>query len=455
MAEARFTERTLKALNPGETAWDTEVHGLGARLRTAGGDTWFVFKYRSPVERDATGRGRQRFLTIGRWGRGDYGIDDARRAATAHRDALRQGRDPATERDALRKALTVAQVCDAYLDALPTLLLRRQRRPKKDSTVASDRGRIERHIKPLLGTLPIGAVTRKHVVAFMHDVAAGKTAKREKLDKKRALSNVRGGKGVATRTVGLLGGIFTWAVAEGLRPDNPVHGVTRFADQKRERRLSDDEYRQLGEGLAQAATDGVNPHGIAATRLLALTGWRMGDATTLRHDYVDAARRTARLPETKTDASIRPLSQAALALIEGHPRTTSPFVFPARQAGPVAGATARMKPLQGLPRMWDTIRSKAGLPDDVTLHVLRHSFASLAADLGYSDAVIAALIGHRRTGMTARYTHAAEAVVLRAADEVARVTLALMAGRGREDHPPIEAAEPARALPKTTIAAVG
>lgn len=420
MAETtRLNERALKALQVGETIWDSEVRGLGARLRVEGGDVQFVFKFRSPVERDATGRGRQRFLTIGRWGRGDYGIDDARKAATAHRDALRQGRDPAGERDARKAAMTVTQLCDAYTEALPTLLLRRQRRPKKESTVASDRGRIERHIKPLLGALPVDAVTRKHVVQFMHDVAAGKTAQRVKLDKKRALSNVRGGKGVATRTVGLLGGIFTWAVAEGLRPDNPVHGVTRYADKKRERRLSDAEYRQLGEGLDQAAADGVNPAGIAATRLLALTGWRMSDATTLRRDYVDAAGRVARLPDSKTDASTRPLSRAALKLIEAQPNTTSPYVFPARVEG---------KPLQGLPRMFDTIRQKAGLPDDVTPHVLRHSLASVAAELGYSDAVIAELIGHKRGGITARYTHVSEDAVLRAADEVASKVHLLMFG---------------------------
>jgi integrase len=320
--------------------------------------------------------------------------------------------------------MTVAQLCDAYLAALPTLLLRRARRPKKDSTVASDKGRIERHIKPLLGSLPVDAVTRKHIVAFMHDVAAGATAKREKLDKKRALSNVRGGKGVATRTVGLLGGIFTWAIAEGIRSDNPVRGVTRFADQRRERRLSDEEYSQLGKGLDIAAADGVNATGIAAARLLTLSGWRMSDATNLRRTNIDAARRIALLRDTKSGDSHRPLAQAALAVIEDQPKTSNPYVFPAR---------VESKPLQGLPRMWETIRAKAGLPDDVTLHVLRHSFASLASDLGYSDAVIGALIGHKREGITARYTHADDAVVLRAADEVARVTLALMAGRSRDE----------------------
>jgi integrase len=83
--------------------------------------------------------------------------------------------------------------------------------------------------------------------------------------------------------------------------------------------------------------------------------------------------------------------------------------------------------------MWEAICAKGGLPHDVTLNVLRHFFASLASYLGYSDAVIAALIGHNREGITARYKHPADTVALRAADEVARVTLALMAGRSRDE----------------------
>lgn len=422
MPKQRITERALTALKPGAAVWDAEVRGLGARRRGEGGDVVFVFKYRSPAERDATGRGRQRFVTLGRWGRGDLGIDDARKAATAHRDALRLGRDPASERDGRKRILTMAELCDAYVAALPTLLIRRDRRPKKESTVLNDRSRIEAHIKPVLGALLVDAVTRKHVAAFMHKIAQGATAKREKRGP-RAVSHVRGGQGVASRTVGLLGAIFSYAVAEGLCPENPVRGVTRYADRKRERRLLDDEYRALATGLAAAEGAGVNPSGIAAARLLLLTGWRRGEATRLRWDELDLPRRTARLGDTKTGASTRPLARAAVELIAAQPRTSNPHVFPARVQG---------KALQGLPRIWERIRSLGGLPDDVTPHVLRHSFASLAADLGYGDAAIAGLIGHKRGGITARYTHAADAVLLKVAEEVAHATLAKMKGRDAE-----------------------
>jgi hypothetical protein len=59
--------------------------------------------------------------------------------------------------------------------------------------------------------------------------------------------------------------------------------------------------------------------------------------------------------------------------------------------------------------------------------VLRHSFASLAAELGYNEPTIASLIGHKTHSITSRYMHSADAVLLAAADAVANATMKLMA----------------------------
>jgi integrase len=63
---------------------------------------------------------------------------------------------------------------------------------------------------------------------------------------------------------------------------------------------------------------------------------------------------------------------------------------------------------------------------------LRHSFASLAGDLGYSEPTIAALVGHKGHSVTSRYVHAADAVLLAAADAVANRTAELMGERKPE-----------------------
>jgi integrase len=65
------------------------------------------------------------------------------------------------------------------------------------------------------------------------------------------------------------------------------------------------------------------------------------------------------------------------------------------------------------------------MSNDVTPHVLRHSFASLAHDLGYSEPTIASLLGHKGRSVTSRYIHRADSVLPAAADVVANRTLVL------------------------------
>jgi integrase len=253
----------------------------------------------------------------------------------------------------------------------------------------------------------------------MHRVAAGETANRVKTCK-RGLARVAGGKGTSTRTVGLVGAIFTFAMRQGVREDNPCTGIVRYADGRRERRLSDAEYAALGEALRRAEETKIWPPAIAAARFLLLTGWRSGEALGLQRAELDLDRRTATLGDTKTGRSGRPLSQPAVDVLRGMPRIDGgDLVFPATRGN------GRMS---GFPSLWERIAKLGKLPADITPHVLRHSFISLAADLGYSELTIAALVGHKSGSMTSRYVHSADSVLLAAADAVAARTVELLGG---------------------------
>jgi integrase len=205
-----------------------------------------------------------------------------------------------------------------------------------------------------------------------------------------------------------------------MRQDNPVRGVLRYADNKCDRRLSEREYKQLGDALRMADPT-IWPAAVAATRFLAVTGWRSGEALGLQWTNLDLPRRTATLPDTKTGKSIRPLSKAACNVLKGIQQSDR-LAFP---------ATRGNGQMNGYAKLFQRIAKLESLPKDITPHVLRHSFASLAADLGYSESTIAALIGHQGRSVTSRYTHAADAVLLAAADSVAEATLRLM-GAGHE-----------------------
>jgi integrase len=407
--------RDVRALGPAQEVWDSVVPGFVAR-RQKGAIVAYVLMYR-------TREGRRRRYTIGRHG-APWTPDTARDEAIKLLGKIKGGADPARDKREARQAMTVTELCDAYLgDADAGRLLTRRGNAKKLSTLTIDRGRIERHIKPLLGRTVVAAVERRDVERFMHAVAEGKTAGRMKT-RPRGLARVRGGKGTATRAVGLLGGIFTYAISQGLRSDNPVRGVVRFADGRRERRLSDDEYRLLGAALRQGEAKGTWPAAVAAGHFLALTGWRSGEALGLRWTEVDLARRTATLADSKTGRSVRPLSRAACDVL----RTLRNFV-PGELVFPATRGDGRMS---GFPGFWQRMARLGELPADVTPHVLRHSFASLAGDLGYSESTIAALVGHKGHSVTSRYVHAADAVLLAAADKVADRTAELMGNNKRQ-----------------------
>jgi integrase len=345
--------------------------------------------------------------------------EEARQEARRLLGVVAVGGDPMLDREARRGvSMTVAELCDRWIDDSEAgRLLTRRRRPKRPTTIATDRSRITAHIRPLLGTLPVSAVTRQDVERLMHAVMAGKTRQRTKLPKAHALSNIRGGTGAASRSVSMLHAIMAYAVRLGLRADNPASGVVRPADGRRDRRLADAEYAALGIGLVTAEDDDVWMPALAAIRFLLITGWRRGEALGLRWAEVDLSRRTARLSDTKTGASMRPLAEPACAILRGMSRDGT-YVFKA------PGGDA---PMQGFPRIWAKVVHRISrLPGDVTPHVLRHSLASLAADLGYADSTIAGLLGHAGHSITRRYIHSADAALLTAADRVAEETIRLM-----------------------------
>ncbi len=405
----RIGLRQIRALQPNHAIWDSSVPGFGARRQQSAAVSYVLF-YRNK-------EGRQRWFTIGRHG-APWTPETAREEAKRLLGEVARSADPASDKHTKRNAKTVEELCDLYFGDAKAGRLSTRRVQKKSSTLAVDYGRIERHIKPLLGRRVVTAVTREDIETFMRDVASGKTAGKTKTAKKRGLARVRGGNGAASRAVGLLGAIFTYAVRSRMRSDNPVHGVMRPADGKRDRRLSDDEYGALGRALSKAEKGKMWPPATAATRFLALTGWRSGEAMSLHWDEIDFPRRTVKLRDSKSGESVRPLSHAACDVLRSLTRSGS-LVFPAaRGSGDVI--------LSGYKKVFKKITQLGDIPAEVTPHTLRHSFTSLAADLGYSEPVIAALVGHKGRTITSRYIHSADAVLLAAADAVADRTLELM-----------------------------
>ena len=361
--------------------WDGDLKGFGLKV-CSGGRKSYVCKYRLGTGRNAP----TRRMTIGMHG-SPWTPDQARKRASQILGLVAHGEDPAQAKQEEKNVLTVAQLCDRYLEHGAAT--------KKASTLATDRGRIERHIKPLLGRMRVPDVKRADVSRFLQDVAAGKTAVDVKTGA-RGRAIVRGGKGTATRTVGLLGGIFSFAVESGWISENPVRGVKRFRDRSNERFLDGDELQKLGAALIAAEAAGENPYAIAIIRLLILTGARKGEIESLRWPEVDWQYSYLRLSDSKTGQKLIMLNGAAIEVLQTVPRqNASDFVFSATRSDGF---------YQGTPKVWRRLRAEAGL-ENVRLHDLRHSFASMAVSGGASLPGIGALLGHRDVATTARYSH--------------------------------------------------
>src|ERR1700681_1279257 len=120
-------------------------------------------------------------------------------------------------------------------------------------TIVTDTGRIHRHINPLIGSRRVKDLVKADISGVLKDIMAGKTRVSIKTKKLRGKANVRGGAGTATRTIGLLGGIFSYAVEAGIIEHNPAHGIRKPKDNVRNRRLTEAEYRTLGAMLRAAA----------------------------------------------------------------------------------------------------------------------------------------------------------------------------------------------------------
>jgi integrase len=407
MATAKLTKRVVdEAVSAGATLflYDTDLKGFGLKV-TASGTKTFVVEYRP----GSGGRGApKRRMTLGKYGA--LTTEEARGLAKNILARVHAGEDPAQEKIASRSEMTIGELCDTYItDGCET---------KKASTVATDRGRIERHIKPLLGKKKVKEISRADIERFMRDVAAGKTAADIKTIK-RGRAIVEGGRGTATRTVGLLGGIMTFAVDRGLRPDNPVRGVKRYTDKKGERFLSSSELAQVGMALATAAREGANPKAIAIIQLLALTGARKSEIAGLKWQEVDLERGYLRLGDSKTGAKALPVGAPAREVLASQPRIGgTEYVFPAASGG---------GHFQGVEKVWRQVRAAAGF-DTLRLHDLRHSFASVGLARGDTLAVIGAILGHADVKTTSRYAHLADDPVRTAADGIAQAVHAAMGG---------------------------
>jgi len=388
--------------------WDSEIKGFGLLVMPSGVKSYF-YQYR-------TAEGRQRRATIGK--HGEWTPTEARAKAEEYREMVRSGRDPLAEKRALREAPTVGEILDAYLTS-------ESFKDKAASTQAIDCGRIERHLRPLLGRRHAHSISAEDIKRTFNAIRDGKTATDVKM-RKRGRARVKGGSGAARMAVQLLRAIFNWA---NVKP-NPCEGIKTGTSGTRETILDDAaSYSRLFATLDQMEAEKRIRSPVAdAIRLIALTGCRRGEAAGLRWRHVDLRQGRIVLPPQshktgrKTGKPREIILPSAARLIIARQTEGGPddFVFaPSRGNGAIA-----------LSKAWRKVRAEAKLPPDLGLHGLRHSVASHLAMDGAQAPEIMTALGHRQLSTVQRYIHFATSARQALAERAASVALAGMAAGG-------------------------
>ncbi|GEM_PF-2954869 len=276
--------------------------------------------------------GRQKLLTIGRHG-SPWTPETARKEARCLLVLLEQGIDPLEEKRRERAKKSLAQLAQRFDEEHIQQL--------KERSQEEYRRLFRLHIIPHLGRKSLADITRDDI-ASLH---------RKMKDTPRA----------ANFCLAVLSKFMNWAEEKGLRPQfsNPVRGIRKYPENHRERFLTAEELQRLGQALDEELREHGDIYGVAAIRLLILTGARLNEILTLKWEYVDLERGLLLLPDSKTGKKAIVLNAAAREVLEQLPRLHgNPHIICGHKEG---------SHLVNLQKPWRRIRKRAGI-EDVRIH---------------------------------------------------------------------------------------
>lgn len=394
MPRQRLTERGVKAAPPKAddyNIFDSEVLGLALVVYPSGNRS-FTFSYRF--------HGRQRRYTIGRVP--EWSVAAARDRAKALRRQIEEGVDPMDKREAARLAPRISDLVERYMDEhLPRLAPR---------NASDQRSMLNQFVLPAWKARLVTEINSQDVDLLLSTVAKGRARPSKKL-RKAAGPAPKPTPIRANRCGEVLRKMFNLAMKWGMRPDNPAQDFRRRHETERDRFLSPDEIAALATALGAAE----DQRGASIVRMCLLTGARLGEVRTARFEQFDLERgiwtkqaantkqrRVHRVPVSADVVALIRQRRAALGAGEG-------WIFPGDADG---------KPVQELRRFWAGIQETAGL-EDVRLHDLRHTFASMLVSGGASLEMIGKLLGHTQAKTTMRYAHLMDSPLRAGVDHVA------------------------------------
>ena len=374
----RLTDAGIARLRPRKreyTVWDSQVPGLGVRVRPSGGRSYVLLQ-------KIGGRSRRVFL----------GPISTKRIAEVRQECHARKASPEPEEVAIPtrsvppfREFVAGEWKEAHFDRY------------KPSTRRTASYVLKGRLLPSFGSNPLDRITPSQVRRWFD--AFSQTAP-----------------GNANRALGILRQILNFAVARGHIEKNPARSIRPNRRPRLTRFLSREEIGRLYRALDEEAGRGERFRQQAdIIRLLLLTGCRRNEILTLRWSAVEDGKLV--LGDSKTGPRQVPLNTQARSILERQQRGGSPFVFPS----PSDSSRPRGPEL----RVWYRVRREAGI-EDVRLHDLRHTHASHAVMNGVPVPVVSRLLGHSNVRTTLRYAHLGNREIEAAAERVGQSIGAIM-----------------------------
>lgn len=399
----KLTEKFVRTAEPRGSdyqVFDEEVRGFALVVYPSGSRA-FALSYRH--------HGRQRRMVIGRWP--EWSVVAARERAKILRREIDAGVDPMAERQEARDAARVSDLIDRYIEEhLPRLA------PRNASDQTS---MLKKRVEPELGRLLVREVTPSHIDNLLRKVAEGRARPHKESPKRKRKKPLAPPKPTpirANRVGEVLRKMFNLAIKWKMRDDNPASAFRRNPENEVEYFLTMPEIDRLATALAEDE----DQRGAAIIRMCLLTGARLGEVRCARFDQFNLhlmywLKQASGTKQRKVHRA--PISEEVVAIVRERRAAVPPdcrWLFP-------GDAKDKDQPVQDLRKFWARIRKKAGLPRNVRIHDLRHTFASLVAGDGASLLMIGKLLGHSQSKTTERYAHLVDAPLRSKVDTVAKI----------------------------------
>lgn len=353
----RFVATCKAAHGQSQTDYfDARTPGLALRVSEQGHKAWsFIFT--------APGNAKRARITCGTYPSMSLAV--ARTRAREARGLVETGEDPRVAFNAqAARAMAVTALIESFLE--------KHARPNLRTASEIER-RLRKNAIPLIGNVRVAEAHRRDINRVIDPIVR------------------RGRLAEACRVFEDLRSIMRWAVARGDLDRNPMEGMKKpAAPRSRTRVLTDDEIRQLWNGLPKVLAKSKSCQRII--QLCLATAQRVGEVAGMRRAELDLTRREWHLPGTRTKNGVAhcvALSDLAIRIITDAlvDADNSPFVFP---------SNGNALPAMAVARTIVRAQGRFGIPQ-WSAHDLRRSAITNMARLGVPPIVLGHVANHRTT----------------------------------------------------------